>query len=552
MDSKQSSDADLIIINGHVITVDPVQPEVQAIAVTGDSITCFGSNEQILSLKGKKTTVLNLNGALLIPGFIESHGHFLSLGATKQQLDCSTAKNWDEIVARVALRVKQSQPGEWIVGFGWHQEKWNHKPTDALDGYPTHEALSRVSPENPVYLVHASFHAACANAHAMRLASVNRETVSPTGGYIVTDAGGNPIGIFKENAMNLITEVLKHTLSQRSQEKIEQDNRTALAAATAECLSKGITTFHDAGETFQTIDFYKKIAQERKLDIRLNVWIKEDNPRLSQRISNYRIIGDYDNRLTVRTIKKLVDGALGSRSAWMLEAYDDMPQNKGINTTPLTEIKEAAAIARTHGFQLAVHAIGDRANREVLDAYAEAFSSVKNIKEARWRIEHAQHLDPQDIARFGQMGIIASIQAVHCTSDASIIVKRIGAARAKHGAYAWQSLLKSKAIICNGTDTPVERPDPIRNFYASITRRCSNGEEFFPEEKMSRAEALTSYTIAGAYAAFEENIKGSISVGKLADMVVLSKNIMTIPEEEILSTEVLYTIIGGKIKYRKQ
>lgn len=321
--------------------------------------------------------------------------------------------------------------------------------------------------------------------------------------------------------------------------------------AAKECLSKGITSFHDAGVTFDIIDLYRKLAEEGKLGVRLWVMIGEENDNLKARLKDYKIIGAGNNHLTVRSIKRMIDGALGSHGAWLLKPYDDLPTSSGINTEEITYIAETAKIARENGFQLCTHAIGDRGNREILDIYETTLGELAGSSDQRWRIEHAQHLSAQDIRRFGELGVIAAMQGIHCTSDGPWVPNRIGMDRAEKGAYVWQKLIQSGATLVNGTDAPVEDVDPLACYFATVTRRMSNGDQFFPEQCMTREEALQSYTINAAYAAFEEEIKGSITVGKLADLVVLSADILEIPADQIPDTDVLYTIVGGEILYKK-
>jgi predicted amidohydrolase YtcJ len=322
--------------------------------------------------------------------------------------------------------------------------------------------------------------------------------------------------------------------------------------AAEDCLRKGVTTFHDAGVSFSTIDLYKELVDEGQLGLRLWVMVREDNDSLREKLSAYKIIDYGDKRLTVRAIKRAMDGALGPRGAWLLEPYSDLPSSTGLNTTPVEEIEETARLAMEHGFQLCVHAIGDRANRETLNIFEAAYKAHPDQKDLRWRVEHAQHLNGADIPRFGQLGVIASMQGIHCTSDAPYVLARLGSRRAEEGAYVWQKLMKAGAIIANGTDAPVEDVNPVECFYATVSRKLKDGSVFFADQRMSREEALKSYTINAAYAGFEENAKGSLSVGKLADITVLSKNILTVPEDEIPATEVLYTIVGGKVMYEKK
>jgi predicted amidohydrolase YtcJ len=539
--------ADLVLTNGKVVTVDDKQPEARAVAVRAGRIVAVGTEKDIRRFIGPSTQVVDLKGALAIPGIIDSHGHFTGLGAAKMILDLTKARSWDEIVAMVREAARTAKPGQWIQGRGWHQEKWDKVPEPNIDGLPYHDALSQAAPSNPVLLEHASGHSSLANAKAMELSGITAKTPDPKGGQIIRDAKGNPIGAFLENAQGLI----RVREAKLTPEEALAKERREVELAVAECLKQGVTTFHDAGASFQTIELYKRMAEEGTLGVRLYVMLGETNRALAARGAAYRMIGAADNHLTVRSIKRFMDGALGSHGAWLLEPYADLPGSTGLNTDPLPDIRETAKFAIENGFQVCIHAIGDRANREVLDIYEEAFRSHPDKKDARWRIEHAQHLSPADIPRFGRLGVIASMQAVHCTSDGPWVVKRLGEKRAEEGAYVWRKLIDSGAVIANGTDVPVEPVDPMPGFYAAMTRRMKDGTAFFPEEKMSRTEALRAYTINGAFAAFEEGIKGSLTPGKLGDITVLSKDILTCPEEEIRSAEVLYTIVGGKILYRK-
>jgi predicted amidohydrolase YtcJ/poly(3-hydroxybutyrate) depolymerase len=544
--------ADLVLLGGKVVTVDPKRPTAEAIAVSGDKILAVGSDKEISALIGDKTRVIRLQGRLAIPGFIEGHGHFLGLGQSKMMLDLRHAKSWEEIVKQVEAAVRKAPPGSWIVGRGWHQEKWEKKPEPNVNGYPVHAALSRVSPKNPVLLTHASGHACFANAEAMRLAGVDASTKPPRGGEIPRDKDGNHAGVFRETAQGLITRV--HSLAERDRtpEQRSKDMLKALELAAEECLQKGVTSFQDAGSSFALIDVFKKLASEGKLPVRLWVMVRDDNASLAKRLTDYRTIGAGNNHLTVRGIKRSIDGALGPHGAWLLEPYDDMPASTGLNITSVESIRETARLALTHDYQLCVHAIGDRANRETLNLFEEVFKANPSKESRRWRIEHAQHLHPDDIPRFGKLGVIASMQGNHCTSDGPYVIPRLGLRRAEQGAYVWRSLLDTGAIVTNGTDVPVEDVDPIESFYASVTRKLPSGAAFFRNQCMTREEALRSYTRDCAYAAFEETLKGTLSPGKLADIVVLSGDIMSCPEDEIRKAKVVYTIVGGKVLYGEE
>jgi predicted amidohydrolase YtcJ len=445
----------------------------------------------------------------------------------------------------VEQAAKKAAPGEWILGRGWHQEKWTRTPEPNVEGFPTHASLSRVSPNNPVVLTHASGHASFVNAKAMEASGLTRDTPNPPGGDVLKDAQGNPTGLLRETASRLIRRP-NPTPEQRTARA-----RKALELASLEAVSKGVTSFQDAGSSFDEVDLMKAMIDEGKIDVRLWVMIRERNDVLAEKLAKYRTI-DYGNGfLTVRGIKKSIDGALGPRGAWLLEPYTDKPGDTGRNTATVEEVTGAAKLAIQHGYQMCVHAIGDRANRETLNIFEQSFKANPEKKDLRWRIEHAQHLNPADIPRFGSLGVIASMQGIHCTSDAPYVIARLGEQRAREGAYVWQKLMKSGAVVSNGTDAPVEDVDPIASYRATVSRKLKDGSVFFPDQRMSRMEALKSYTINPAYAAFEEGSRGSLNPGKYADLVVLSKDILKVPEDEIPATRVMYTIVGGKVRYKR-
>jgi predicted amidohydrolase YtcJ len=529
--------ADLILHNGKIVTLDPARPEAEAIAITAGRITALGANREIAAQAGPGTRVIDLRGHLAIPGFIEGHGHFMGLGQSKMNLNLSGARSWDEIVAIVAAAAKEARPGAWILGRGWHQEKWDKLPQPDVEGFPVHGSLSRISPRNPVLLTHASGHAAFANALALELGGITTKTPNPAGGEILHDASGHPTGLLRETAQGAVRKAMPAPT--------QADERRAIDLAVQECLTKGITSFQDAGSSPEIINLIQDALNRR---LRLWMMLRMPTSRLAPNPAQYRRVDDY---LTVRAIKRQIDGALGSRGAWLLEPYTDLPGSSGLNTEDPGDIERTAEIAIAGGYQLCVHAIGDRANREVLNLYERVFRRHPDKKNLRWRIEHAQHLSAADIPRFSQLGVIASMQGVHCTSDAPYVLARLGPKRAAEGAYVWQKLLHAGAVVTNGTDAPVEDVNPIASFYAAVSRRLRDGSVFYAAERLSRLEALRSYTISNAYAAFEEDQKGSLEPGKLADVTVLSKDILTIPEPAIPSAEVLYTIVGGRVAYQK-
>jgi len=541
--------ADLVLTNGRIVTVDDARPEAEAIAISKDRIQAIGSAADIRLMTGPNTQVIDLQGQLAIPGFIESHGHFASVGGAQLELNLMNVQSWDEIVRMVADAVSHAKPGQWIYGRGWHQEKWTSRPVPNVEGFPTHASLDKVSPNNPVALEHASGHAAFVNGKAMELSNIRRPTESPAGGEILRDKNGDAIGLMRETAQKLI----KNGAGEPEPTREERDARARkeLALAAQEALSKGITTFEDAGSPLATIDVMKKMVDEGRMPIRLWVMVRQDNASIAPKLAQYRMIDYGEGRLTVRAIKKVMDGALGSHGAWLLAPYEDKPESTGLQTMKTPDIEETARLAMANGYQLAVHAIGDRANRETLDIFERAFKANPSKRDLRWRVEHAQHLNAMDIPRFGRIGVIASMQAIHCTSDGPYVLERLGRARAQEGAYVWQKLMKSGATVANGTDAPVEDVDPIPSYYASVSRKLKDGSVFFPDQRMSRMEALKSYTINGAYAGFEEDNRGSLKPGKYADITVLSKDILKIPEDEIPTAKVTYTIVGGKVAYKK-
>ena len=543
---------DLIIFNANIWTVDSENPKTEALAITDGKITHTGKSDEILKLKSETTKEIDAKGAFVMPGWIEGHGHFSGLGKSLQNLNFLKSRNWDEIIAMVGEKAKTLEPGEWIEGRGWHQEKWDKIPDINYHGYPNHQDLTEISPNNPVILYHASGHSLFANQKAMEISGINRESGNPVGGAIVKDGNGDPIGVFEERAMYMIYESFKEYEAGLSKAEVDKKWFDAITIAEQECIKKGITSFQDAGSKFFEIDRYIKMAKDGDLDLRLWAMVRHSSQEMEGKLSSLKIVGAGDNFFTCNAIKSEVDGALGSFGAWLLSPYTDKPDFVGQNTTDIKEVKAIAEMALAEDMQFCVHAIGDRANRVVVDIYEGMLNQVEDGNKKRWRIEHAQHLDPADIPRFAKNGIIASMQGIHCTSDAPFVEKRLGKERAKLGAYAWRSLLDNNVIIANGTDAPVEDVDPIPSFYASVTRkRIDNGMEFFTEQAMTREEALYSYTLGNAYAAFEEDIKGSLTPGKVADITIMSQDLINCSDEDILKSEVLYTIIGGEVKFKK-
>ncbi len=545
--------ADTLIINGNIYTVDTLLPGAEAVALRGGRIIDVGSTADLMVLRGDSTEVIDLQGRFMMPGFIEGHGHFSGLGYSLINLNFLKSKSWEEIVQMVAEAAEQAEPGAWIVGRGWHQEKWTETPSPSVLGYPYHDALSEVSPDNPVMLRHASGHSLFANAKAMELAGVTAETPDPSGGEVVRDSRGKAIGVFEERAMSLINAAYDDYRAGLSEEAKTKEWYRAIELAEEECLKKGVTSFQDAGSKYFELERYEQMAEGGELDLRLWAMVRHSYDEMKDNLDGYPKIDVGNHYFTCRAIKSEVDGALGAFGAWLLRAYNDKKGFTGQNTTPIPEVKNIAQLAMDNDMQMCVHAIGDRANRVVLSIYAEQFSANPEKENLRWRIEHAQHLDTADIPRFREMGIIASMQGIHCTSDAPFVEKRLGRERSRLGAYPWRSLLDEGVIIANGTDAPVEDVDPLLSFYASVTRkRADNGFEFFPEQRMTRAEAIHSYTLGNAYAGFEEDFKGSVTKGKAADFVVLSHDLVNCTDEEILESKVLMTMVDGEVRYQAE
>jgi hypothetical protein len=545
--------ADLLITGGKIYTVNDAQPVVEAVVVNADTIVFAGSEKEAREWAGENTNVIDLKGNTMIPGFIEGHGHFMGIGYNALDLDLMSIKSYDELVEKVREAVAKAKPGQWILGRGWHQDKWDVKPEKMVKGFQTHDLLSKVSPDNPVFLRHASGHAAIANAKAMELAGVNQLSTESLknpggeGGEIIRDELGNPTGIFNERAMSLIAAHIPDNDAEK--------DKQAFNLAVQACWRDGITSFHDAGVTRENIELYKAARQDGTLGVRLYVMITGFDRDLVREWFKKGPEIDPAHWLTIRSVKLNCDGALGSRGAWLLEPYTDRPDFSGMATFSMDTVLSVSREALRAGFQVCAHAIGDRANREILDRYEMAMKENPGVNDSRFRIEHAQHLSPADIPRFASLGVIPAMQAIHMSSDRPWAIERLGEKRIKEGAYMWQSLLASGARIVNGTDAPVEPVNPVPSFYASVTRMTLKGEPeggYEPEEKMTREQALRSYTLDAAYGAFEENFKGSIEPGKLADFAILSKDIMTVPEKEILSAEVVKTIVGGKMVYEKK
>ena len=540
--------ADMIIHNGVIYTMNDLNPITEAVAVGDGKIIALGKYRDLDPLINAKTKIINLSGAMMTPGIIEGHGHFYGLGLAKMQLDLSKTESYQDLIDMVSDAVRNSNPGEWILGRGWHQSKWSDNKDDFVKGFQTHDRLSEVSPKNPVWLKHASGHAGFANQNAMDIANVNRETEFGFGGEIIKDLSKEPTGVFNERAQGLISSHIDNNLS-------EDSDIRAIELAVKTSLENGITSFHDAGTGKKTIEILREAINRGILKVRIYAMLtSRDTTLLNEWYKKGPEIGTGGDLLTIRSIKLNADGALGSRGAWLIDEYTDRPGHYGMPTQSMEYVYRVAKNGLLSGFQVNSHAIGDKANREILNEYEKVFNEHPDLAaDHRWRIEHAQHVAPADIPRFGRMKVIPSIQGIHMSSDRPWAIDRLGKKRIEESAYVWRDLIDHGAILINGSDVPVEPIDPIASFYASTTRKTLKGFPDFgyePKQKMTRIEALKSYTLNAAYGAFEENIKGSIEIGKYADFTVFSQNLITIPEDKILDTKILYTIVNGVVEYQ--
>jgi len=529
---------DLILHHGRIYTVDRRDTEVEAIAIQGDRIVRLGADADVLRLRAASTRVIDLGGAAVLPGLHDSHGHFTGLGAFLQTLNLRGTTSYQQIVDLVRQRVARARPGEWILGRAWDQNDW------ADTRFPTHEALSVVSPANPVYLTRVDGHAGLANAAAMTLAGLTSATPDPQGGQIIRGTGNAPTGVLVDNAQALVTSRIPPVTTAQLDEQILLADR--------EMQRLGITTVHDAGTDGRTVDAYKRLIDAGRVKTRLYVMLRGSLPSLQPFFDKGPVVDDAHHRLAVRAIKIIADGALGSRGAAMLEPYSDEPGSVGLLTTPPEEIYAQTLAASKAGFQTAVHAIGDRANHLVLDIFERVQREVPGARALRMRVEHAQILDAKDIPRFAALGVIASMQATHATSDMPWVPARLGSERMEEGAYVWRKLIASGATIANGSDFPVEEPDPMRGLYAAVTRQDASGRPpggWMPDQRMTRQEALASFTRNAAFASHAETMTGSLEAGKLADLVVLTRDVMDIPAPDILKTTVRMTVVGGEIVY---
>jgi predicted amidohydrolase YtcJ len=536
---------DYVMRNARIYTVDETKPFATAMVVRGDRIVFVGSDREALALAGKTTKVWDMRGWTILPGFADAHIHVLGVGESLRDVDLVGSKSIEEVVAKVVARSRGLKAGEWIIGRGWDQNLFPSRE------FPSHDALSRALPNNPVVLTRIDGHALLANAKAMALAGITSRTADPVGGRIVRDAGGNPTGVFVDNAKSLVARAIPNST--------HEELRKSLLSAIGNLNSWGLTSAQDPGEGPTVTGIYEELARAGQLNVRSYVmlsdpdvsdsasWARSKNPFIRRGPQSAL----YNGHLWIRAIKLYADGAMGSRGAALLAPYSDDPGNSGLLVSTPAHIRGTAEMALRKGFQVNVHAIGDRGNRIVLDAFDSALKKFPTANH-RFRIEHAQTLSPSDIPRFAQLGVIPSMQSSHQTSDMGWIERRLGPVRVR-GAYAWRSLLETGVIIPNGTDAPVERVNPFITFHSAVTRQSPDNQPaggWYPAQRMTREEALKSMTIWPAYAAFQEKILGSLTPGKYADFVVLDQDIMRVPAEDIMKTGVIATYVGGRSVYQ--
>lgn len=533
--------ADSVVI-GDFHTMDPNQPFAEAVAIADGRFSYVGSKSGAMARVAERTEVIDLGDAVAYPGLIDAHVHIAGIGLAMRSVDLTGAKSYEEIVARVAERAKMTRAGAILLGRGWHQSKWQQVPEGSLDGFPTHHALSAAVPDHPVLLEHANGHSVLLNQNAMNQLGLSSKSIAPEGGVIVFQ-DEQLTGLLHEAAIDLTLPLQQY----------DTDTATQLVdLAQQHLLRQGITTAHDAGALHVDIQAQTQMAKRGDLLLRLYTMVSAgDAKALAEWINRGPQINLGDHRLTVRSIKIQADGALGSRTAWLHAPYTDAPDTNGVVTYDLHSLSALIEQTRNDSWQINVHAIGDRANSEVLKAFAPF---TQRLIDHRFRIEHAQHLAPGDGVLFAKQGVIASMQPIHLSSDRPWAIDRLGRERIEQGAYIWQELLAEGVVIASGTDAPVEPVNPIANFYAAVTRKTLLGipsDGFEPKQRLSRYEALYAMTMGGAFAGFEETEKGSVEVGKLADITVLSQDVLAVPEAQILSTEVVMTLVGGEVLYHR-
>jgi predicted amidohydrolase YtcJ len=536
--------ADVVFKNGNIYTVNESQPHAQAIAVKAGRVIFVGSNADAKKYEGTRTRVVDLQGRTVVPGMTDSHNHLIGVGLREMTLNLEGTVSLEDFLAKVKARVDRAKPGEWVTGRGWIETFW--KPPV----FPTRQELDRVAPNNPVVFRRADGHASVVNSAALKIAGIDRNTPNPFGGEISKDKAGEPNGMLLDSAQGLVSSHIPQTTT--------SDYEQAVLLGVKREIELGWCEVQDAGGSYDEVALYRKLYEEGKIKLRIYKAVYGPTTDSQRLLREGAKVGAYDNRLTLRTIKVILDGALGSRGAALLEPYSDKPETSGYLTQKEEELLPMFEEALRQGIQVETHAIGDRANRTILDLYEKAMAAVppeqRKIREPRWRVEHAQIVNPVDIPRFAKLGVIPSMQPSHAIGDLHFAPSRLGIKRLE-GAYAWQSFIKSGVVVPGGSDAPVERGEPMIEFYAAVARKDQkgfSGEGWHPEQAVSREQALKMFTLWPAIAAFEEKFKGSIETGKLADLTVLSADIMKIAEPEILKTQCTMTVIGGEIVYERQ
>jgi predicted amidohydrolase YtcJ len=538
---RAQTPADVLFLHGNVYTVNDAAPHAEAIAIKGDRIAFAGSNEEAKKYSGPATRTIDLKGKTVLPGLTDSHYHIFEVGERLTHLNLESATSRELFLAKIKEQAAAAGRDRWITGRGWIETFWN-PPV-----FPTREELDKVAPLNPVFLERADGHGAVANSKALEIAAINAKTPDPFGGEILREKkSGEALGMLLDNAMDLVARKIPPPTA--------EENERALVSGALRTIALGWCEIQNAGSHLPEVQLMQKLYGEGKLKLRIYNAVYGPGEAAARLLKDGPILDAYDHHFTTRTIKVIFDGSLGSRSAALLKPYSDA-DTSGFLTEKESDLRPMLEEALRRGIQVETHAIGDRANRTILDLYEEAFKAVppneRKIREPRWRVEHAQILSPSDIPRFAALGVIASMQPSHAISDLYFAPRRLGEERLA-GAYAWQSLLKTGAIIAGGSDAPVERGEPMIEFYAAVARKSQSGftgRGWHPEQAVTREQALKMFTRWPAYAAFEEQDKGSIEAGKLADLTILSDDIMKIPEPEILRTRCLMTIIGGEIVY---
>jgi predicted amidohydrolase YtcJ len=534
--------ADVVFKNGNIYTVSEARPKAEAVAVKGDRIVFVGSNSDAQKYVGANTRVIDLSGRTMVPGMTDAHQHLSGVGFREMTLNLEGITSLEAFLAKVKERVDQTKPGDWVTGRGWIETFWT-PPV-----FPTRWDLDRVAPNNPVFLDRADGHGAVANSAAFKIAGIDKDTPSPFGGEISKDKqSGEPNGMLLDAAQDLVQRHIPPTSA--------ADAERAIILGVKRDIELGWTQVQDPGGSYGDVALDSKLYSAGRIKLRIYKALSAPGPEATRLFHDGPIIDANDHRFNVRCLKLYADGSLGSRSAALLAPYSDKPDTSGFLTVKETDLQPLLQEALRKGIQIETHAIGDRGNRFILDQYEKAMNAVPRsewkIKEPRWRVEHSQIVNPTDIPRFAKLGVIPSMQASHAIGDLHFAPSRLGIARLA-GAYAWQSFIKSGSIIPGGSDAPVERGEPLIEFYAAVARKDLkgfSGEGWHPEEAVSREQALKMFTIWPAFAAFEETLRGSIQNGKLADFTVFAADIMKIPEAEILKTRCVMTVIGGEIVY---